>query len=87
MVCKRPFGFLTIQRLRMVWANQAALWVWAAPTLDGLLNRDFSQVSASTQARLLSYLEEFRRGANGAGSLDVLPPRVIRCRCSACAQG
>jgi len=57
-----PIWIFDIQRLRMVWANQAALWVWAAPTLDGLLNRDFSQVSASTQARLLSYLEEFRRG-------------------------
>jgi len=80
-----PIWIFDIQRLRMVWANQAALWVWAAPTLDGLLNRDFSQVSASTQARLLSYLEEFRRGQTVQEAWTFYPqgnPVSVQCLCS-----
>jgi diguanylate cyclase (GGDEF)-like protein/PAS domain S-box-containing protein len=80
-----PIWIFDIQRLRMVWANQAALWVWAAPTLDGLMNRDFSQVSASTQARLLSYLEMFRRGQTVQEAWTFYPqgkPVSVQCLCS-----
>jgi signal transduction histidine kinase len=53
------------ERKRMHWANPRALYLWNSDRLDQLLARDFaSDMSRSTETRLLDYLDRFRRGEN-----------------------
>jgi diguanylate cyclase (GGDEF)-like protein/PAS domain S-box-containing protein len=80
-----PIWIYDIQRLQMVWANRAALWLWDAPTLEDLLDRDFSDVSAATQTRLGSYFEGLQRGQTFQASWTFYPqgkPVSVQCFCS-----
>jgi hypothetical protein len=50
-----------IENKSMWWANEAALVVWNAPSLDALLLRSFSDdMSQATTLRLHDYLRRFR---------------------------
>jgi diguanylate cyclase (GGDEF)-like protein/PAS domain S-box-containing protein len=80
-----PIWVYDIQHSQMVWANRAALRIWDAPTLKELISRDFSDISASTQARLLSYLEAFHQGQTVQDHWTFYPqgkPVSIQCFCS-----
>jgi hypothetical protein len=43
----------------MWWANNAALGVWSADSLESLLARDFTDISAASERRLEGYLYKF----------------------------
>jgi anti-anti-sigma regulatory factor/PAS domain-containing protein len=47
---------------RFRWANEAALVVWRAATLEEFLSRDLSDLSASTRTRLDNYLLTLQNG-------------------------
>jgi hypothetical protein len=58
---EHPVWVFDIERKCMWWANDAALVVWNAPTLDALLARSFSDdMSQATTLRLSDYLRRFR---------------------------
>jgi anti-anti-sigma regulatory factor len=62
-------------RFRIRWANDEALKLWKARTIEELLARDFSDNSASTNARLENYLTALRRGARLVSEDWTLYPR------------
>ncbi len=60
-----PVWVFDIDHRRVWWANEAALAVWNAPSLDELCGRDMgADMSASVQRRLAQYQSDF--AANGA---------------------
>jgi hypothetical protein len=46
----------------MWWANNAALNLWDALSVEELTNRDWSIISEATQTRLQNYLQQFKQG-------------------------
>jgi hypothetical protein len=48
--------------MRMVWANDAAVRLWGASSMQELCGRDFSQVSEATRTRNLVILDRIARG-------------------------
>ncbi len=77
-----PVWIYDIQNLQMLWANQSAVHIWNAQSREELLNRNFSDVSESTQVRLQSYLQEFQQGRTIAENWTFYPkgkPVSLRC--------
>ena len=59
MLCQ-PVWVFDITNKAMWWANNAAVELWDASSLEDLLARDFAHdMSTSTERRLNSYLEKF----------------------------
>ncbi len=58
------------------WANAPALELWRSDSVDELLSRDYSDMTASTRARMRSYIEGFREG-RGAEEDWTLYPRGV----------
>lgn len=57
-----PAWIFDIDRNRVVWANQAGLAVWCAPTIAELAVRDLgNDMSVSVSRRLKQYQEDFER--------------------------
>ncbi len=57
---RQPVWIFDIDRRRMHWANDAALHVWNAPTLQALCERDLgSDMSESVARRLAQYQSDF----------------------------
>jgi diguanylate cyclase (GGDEF)-like protein len=57
---RQPVWIFDIDRRRMYWANDAALYVWNAPTLQTLCERDLgSDMSESVARRLAQYQSDF----------------------------
>jgi diguanylate cyclase (GGDEF)-like protein/PAS domain S-box-containing protein len=80
-----PIWIFDIQKSQMWWANKAALYIWNAKSREELLNRDFSEVSESTQIRLQSYLHQFQQGKTISENWTFYPqekPVSVRCLCS-----
>ena len=64
----------------MWWANDAALKLWGADTLESLLARDFaSDMSQATERRINSYLDRFRKDERFSEQV-----RACRLRSSLC---
>lgn len=83
-----PIWVYDIERLQMRWANQAALHLWNAASLEELLSRDFSDVSDSTRIRLHTYLQQFKQGKTLIEQWTFYPegrPVSVRCHCSGIA--
>ena len=57
-----PTWIFDIDNISMWWANQKALELWDAGSLEELLQRDFTDLSESTRTRLHHYQEQFRKG-------------------------
>jgi len=58
----QPTWVFDNERGRIVWANQAALDLWRAPSRDELLSRDFSNRSEATRTRHDAHFVAFREG-------------------------
>lgn len=56
-----PVWIFDIERMQIWWANQAALKLWNAASLEELRDRDWDRVSPPTQTRLQTYLEKFQQ--------------------------
>ncbi|SON54386.1 Bacteriophytochrome cph2 [Hartmannibacter diazotrophicus] len=57
-----PLWLFDIDRSRVVWANNAALRVWQADTLEDLTSREMGpEMSISVSQRLRQYQEDFER--------------------------
>jgi CheY-like chemotaxis protein len=57
-----PVWVFDIVRRSMFWANDAAVSLWSADSLEELLDRSFKDMSEATQMRLDAYLERFLQG-------------------------
>lgn len=89
---RQPLWVFDIERRAMWWANQAALALWNAEDLAGLLRRDFaSDMSDVTAARLASYVERFEQGEVVPEQWTFYPsgePITLQCVCSGiCIEG
>lgn len=62
LLANRPVWVFDVERKAMWWANDAALTLWNAPSLDALLSRDFSDMSKATCKRLEEIMNKFREG-------------------------
>jgi rsbT co-antagonist protein RsbR len=58
---------------RQRWANHAALELWRAKTPEELYARDYSDMSASTRARMQGYIELFRSGRSAEEEWTLYP--------------
>jgi PAS domain S-box-containing protein len=60
---EHPVWVFDIEEKGMWWANDSALVLWNADTLESLLQRSFSEdMSEATERRLAEYLVKFRKG-------------------------
>jgi hypothetical protein len=58
-----PIWVFDIEKKSVWWANQAALDLWNADSLESLLNRNFAEDMSEVAAqRLGDYLERFHNG-------------------------
>lgn len=58
---------------RQRWANRAALELWSAASKEELYARDYSDMSASTRARMRGYIEGFQVGRNAEEQWTLYP--------------
>jgi signal transduction histidine kinase len=82
-----PVWVFDIQNKAMWWANTSALkTVWSAESLEALLERNFSDMSAATERRLLDYLDRFEKGEQITDSWTFYPkgggPCTVYCTMS-----
>lgn len=80
-----PIWVMDIVQPRMIWANKRGLELWGAATLDELIARDFSQLSASMRTRLHSIQEVLEQGGTTEEQVTLYPrgvPRTVRARAS-----
>lgn len=62
-VLKHPVWVFDIERKAMWWANEAALVLWNADSLQNLLERDFAHdMSDATSKRLTECLRRYEKG-------------------------
>lgn len=75
-----------LDHFRMVEANPAAVRFWEADSREELLQRNFTEVSSATRARLLEMGEMLRRGLVVYDLWTLYPrgrPKTIQCECRA----
>ncbi|MGE5656167.1 MAG: SpoIIE family protein phosphatase [Actinomycetota bacterium] len=80
-----PTWIFDIEKVQMWWANQAALHLWGASSLEELLNRNWSEVSEATRTRLKAYLQQFQQGETVIEQWTFYPQGQavpVRCVCS-----
>ena len=61
---RQPIWVFDIERKSMWWANNAALDLWNADSLESLLSRNFADMSEATEVRLGEYMTKFKDGGN-----------------------
>lgn len=78
-----PLWIFDIERQCIVWANQAAVNLWQADSVEDLIERDFaSGMSEATHTRLLSYLEHLNSGGETTESWTFYPGgKAMTMRC------
>jgi signal transduction histidine kinase len=84
-ILQTPVWIFDIERMQMWWANQKALSLWNASSLEQLLSRDWSQASQSTKIRLQAYLKQFQHQQTVIEQWTFYPkerPISVRCVCS-----
>ncbi|MFY9511740.1 MAG: ATP-binding protein [Rubrivivax sp.] len=57
-----PVWVFDAERLRVAWANDAALELWRSPSLDELLARDMSDISPQARSRLAASMAQHAQG-------------------------
>jgi len=62
LLANRPVWVFDVDRKAMWWANDAAMTLWNATSLDALLSRDFSDMSQASCKRLEEMMMKFRQG-------------------------
>ncbi len=80
-----PLWVFDIERDAMVWANRSAVALWNAASLADLVERDFTDMSPATRARLRGYLAGFARDERVVERWTFYPygrTQVVDCRCS-----
>lgn len=82
-----PVWVFDIQNKSMWWANTSSLkTVWSTESLEALLERNFSDMSAATERRLLDYLNRFEKGEQVSDSWTFYPkggsPCTVYCTMS-----
>ncbi|WP_185827520.1 sensor domain-containing diguanylate cyclase [Halomonas nitroreducens] len=81
-----PVWIFDIERERMHYANAAALRLWNAPTIDALLDRDWSStMSDASRQRLADYRSRLQRGEHIDEHWTFYPGGQavsLHCRCS-----
>jgi hypothetical protein len=68
-----PMWVFDLEALRMRWANQAALQLWQAESVEQLGERDFSDATPSSRARLAAIMESLRRGESVGMAWTIYP--------------
>lgn len=79
-----PVWVFDMDALRIVWANRAALHLWAADSVADLAARDFSGRSAAATVRTEAFRQSFAEGRVVEETWTFYPaghPVVARCRC------
>jgi len=71
-----PVWVFDPERLRMVWANPAAVQLWQAAGLTELQQREFSDLSAAERELLTGGTDSFRSGDAPSVSLKIRPDGV-----------
>ncbi|AUX48793.1 anti-anti sigma factor protein [Sorangium cellulosum] len=61
------------ERLRFLWANASGLKLWKVASLEELLSRDLSDMSAAARARLAGYIARFQEGQTAEETWTVYP--------------
>lgn len=62
-ILQHPVWVFDVENKAMWWANEAALKIWGAATLDDLLARDFaSDMSKATESRIRDQMERAKKG-------------------------
>lgn len=75
-----PVWVFDIHNKSMWWANISALkTVWSAESLEALLARNFTDMSAATERRLLDYLDRFEKGEQVTDSWTFYPKEGSPC--------
>ena len=68
-----PMWVFDLEAQRMRWANQAALQLWQAESVEQLGERDFSDATPSSRARLAAIMESLRRGESVGMTWTIYP--------------
>jgi anti-anti-sigma regulatory factor/PAS domain-containing protein len=68
-----PTWVFDAELLRQWWANARALELWRADSLEEFLARDYSDMSASTRARMQGYLVGFAAGRSAEEEWTLYP--------------
>jgi diguanylate cyclase (GGDEF)-like protein/PAS domain S-box-containing protein len=87
---QNPVWIYDVQRLRVLWANQAALPLWNATSRQELQKRSYSGISEATRIHLQNYLRQFEQGKVLTEQWTFYPegrPVAVQCRCSGIAIG
>ena len=80
-----PIWVFDIDKEAMWWANQHAVKLWNATSLERLIERDFSDTSEATKERLANYRRKFQKGETLVEQWTFYPkgqPCVVVCTCS-----
>lgn len=62
LLARHPVWIFDVERKGIWWANNAAVVLWRATSLEDLLDRDFSDMSESTNIRMNEFIKKFNRG-------------------------
>jgi diguanylate cyclase (GGDEF)-like protein len=77
---KTPVWVFDIDRSRVVWANQRALEVWSAESMEELQSRDLRKdMSVSVAKRLKQYQEDFEKHDASFSEIWTLYPNGVPC--------
>jgi len=68
-----PTWVFDLDHFRQRWANASAIELWRAKTAEELYARDYSDMSASTRARMRGYLDGFRSGRSAEEEWTLYP--------------
>jgi len=77
---RSPVWIFEIEQMQMWWANNAALNLWDALSVEELTNRDWSIISEATQTRLQNYLQQLKQGKLLSNN-GLFIRREIQCPC------
>ncbi|MBW4637898.1 MAG: PAS domain-containing sensor histidine kinase [Gloeocapsa sp. UFS-A4-WI-NPMV-4B04] len=82
---RSPVWIFDIEQMQMWWANNAALNLWDALSVEELTNRDWSIISEATQTRLQNYFQQLKQGKTIVEQWTFYPQGStvsVRCVCS-----
>jgi diguanylate cyclase (GGDEF)-like protein/PAS domain S-box-containing protein len=68
-----PVWVFDVERLSVLWANNSALRLWQAASLQELQQRDFSDITPASKTRLTGILETLARGDSVSQVQTVYP--------------
>ena len=81
-----PVWVFDIDGRAMIWANQAAVVMWNAESLDALVSRSFADMSESTILRLREYQSKFRKGERVKDQWTMYPKGQAKTIVATCSE-